>query len=133
MKTIAMTAAGLDGDYGALVRHLAKLQMRISDLVALQTIERHRLEAQLTRLHAGRIVAETQRFWHVASAGTPHAVRDSGVSVKVDPGPATAPEDLRQAREAICETGCQGHAHPWLSAGRCQLSGNACDRLAREN
>ncbi|MEZ5702753.1 MAG: hypothetical protein R3E42_13695 [Burkholderiaceae bacterium] len=40
-----------------------------------------------------------------------------------DPG---APE----AQAVICQTGCVGHAHPWLAPdGQCRRSGDACERI----
>jgi len=35
---------------------------------------------------------------------------------------------MEAARKAICQTGCSGHAHPWLSDdGHCLWSGRICD------
>ena len=63
MSTIAVAGSGLELDYGALVRHLAKLQKRISKMVAAHEKDRRRLETQLVRLRAERVVAITRQCW----------------------------------------------------------------------
>ena len=36
----------------------------------------------------------------------------------------------RDAQSVISQTGCVGHAHPWLDDdGQCRLSGQVCERL----
>ncbi len=118
-------------DYEALVRQLARLQVRISDLVLTHRIERNRLEAQVIRLRAKLIMGLTERFWLVGARRSTSARTEAPTGLVPDQGPQAAPEDLRQAREVICETGCQGHAHPWLQDGQCRLSGDACQRAVR--
>ncbi len=55
-------------------------------------------------------------------------------------GPVRAGETLAEAvvrtsasdtaTDVLCQTGCQGHAHPWLDAdGSCRLTGGDCTRV----
>ncbi|WP_439114756.1 hypothetical protein [Hydrogenophaga sp.] len=42
-------------------------------------------------------------------------------------------ERVASTRQLVCQTGCVGHTVHWLTAeGTCQLSGQACERLALE-
>lgn len=125
-RLLGSLAKGADCE--ALVRQLARLQVRISDLVLTHRIERNRLEAQVIRLRAGLIVGLTERFRLVGAGRSTVDRTEVPAGLVPDQGPLAAPENLRQAREVICETGCQGHAHPWLQDGPCQLSGHACQR-----
>lgn len=119
-------------EYAALVRQLARLQVRISDLVLTHRNERNRLEAQVMRLRARLIVGQTERFWRVGAGRSTVDRTEVPAGLVPDQEPLAAPEDLWQAREVICETGCQGHAHPWLQDGQCRLSGQACQRAVRQ-
>eukprot|EP01041_Mallomonas_annulata_P036414 gene36414-biopygen28460 len=65
------------------------------------------LAGEVVRLRGQLVVAHTSRLWGMPNQTT---------------------EDLEAARKVICQTGCAGHAHPWLSeAGQCRWSGRVCD------
>jgi hypothetical protein len=50
-------------------------------------------------------------------------------AVRAQAAPSQEPE---AARKAICQTGCAGYAHPWLSEeGQCRRSGRVCDGKAK--
>lgn len=122
-------ADDLPADYLLLVRHLARLQVRVSELMLAHARERERLQAEIIRLRAAQIVAATERFWAIGAYRTIEGKR-TRADLKVHAPTHSRPGDpLQQARAAICQAGCQGHGHPWLSDGQCGLTGESCERL----
>lgn len=115
-------------EHGALLRRLAQLQQRVSD--QLWTAERRRrdLEADNIRLRAELVRVRTAMLWNLGPA--------SAVPWPAPGHRAPAPQAdsrLREARAVICQTGCAGHAHPWLEPdGQCRRTGQTCDRLEDE-
>lgn len=83
------------------------------------------LVTQNLRLRAELVLLRTAVFWGLGAAtvlrrppATPARVRP-----RLEAG-------AREAQAVICQTGCAGHAHPWLEAdGQCRRSGEACDRV----
>lgn len=112
-------------EHGLLLRQLAGLQQGVGE--QLQTQARHitGLEGEVLRLRAQLITARTCLLW-----GLPH---EGLARVKPRRRPAVdALNDttLTQAHDVICQTGCVGHAHPWLEAdGQCRRTGVACKPL----
>ena len=48
----------------------------------------------------------------------------------IEPVEASRAAMMVSATEVLCQTGCQGHAHPWLDAdGACRLTGGECTRV----
>lgn len=115
-------------EHGTLLRRLAQLQQRVSD--QLQTAERRQrdLEADNIRLRAELVRVRTALFWGLRPAAlarraVPARRREEG----------DVPEGMSEAQDVICQTGCVGHAHPWLGEdGQCLRSGQACERLAED-
>lgn len=118
-----------------LVRHLAALQMRISaqvtTLMQAEADARARAEAAesacrameraLIRERARAVLAATRWAWGWGGPPPQTAATSTG---------ADAPA-VTSAADVLCQTACQGHAHPWLdSDGSCRLTGGDCTRLA---
>ena len=136
-----------------LLRQLGGLQTRVSaQMQALAWAEaqaRARAEAAerscaalqsaLVRERARWVLACTRWSWGL---GGPPMVRAADPDVSSAPSaPAyraatlaeAAPPDVGApytATDVLCQTGCQGHAHPWLTAGGgCRLTGADCTRV----
>ena len=118
-----------------LVRYLGSLQTRVSlQLAALTEAEaqaRARADAaeqQCRQLERALIVERTRAVlactrWSWGLGGPPPQ------SALVGPVDAQAPA-LTSAADVLCQTGCQGHGHPWLEAdGACRLTGGDCTRV----
>ncbi len=112
--------AALQQEHGVLLRQLAGLQRRVSEQLMA-------LDEEVLHLRAQLMVARTGVLWGlggeslvwtaVPRARAPHR-----------PAPLLAP--MKEAAAVICQTGCVGHAHPWLEAdGQCRRSGQVCARL----
>ena len=117
-----------------LQRHLAALQERVShQLAALVEAEAQAcaradaaerqcraMERALINERTRAVLACTRWSWGLGGP-PPQAVPGA---VDADAGPPTT------AAEVLCQTGCQGHAHPWLDAdGSCRLTGGDCTRV----
>lgn len=99
--------SGVAHEHAALCRHLGSVQDRVSTLMREKDMALKALASEVVRLRGQLVVAHTSRLWGM---------------------PTQAIEDLEAARKVICQTGCAGHAHPWLTdGGQCRWSGRACD------
>ena len=113
----------LSAEHGVLVRQLAQLQQRVGE--QLQASARHasRLEAENLRLRAALIRMKTSVAWNLPGAAmqSPPPPKRRAVDPVAAPG-------LEAAHAVICQTGCAGHAHPWLEAdGQCRRTGRSCE------
>ena len=113
----------LSAEHGVLVRRLAQLQQRVGE--QLQASARHasRLEAENLRLRAALIRMKTSVAWNLRGAAmqSPPPPKRRAVDPVAAPG-------LEAAHAVICQTGCAGHAHPWLEAdGQCRRTGRSCE------
>lgn len=121
----AALAHELVAEHGVLMRQIGGLQRRSSELLRTSTAREAALVAQNLRLRAELVLLRTRVFWGLGAAAVlrcPPAERK----------PARAPLDTGapEAQAVICQTGCVGHAHPWLEAdGQCRRSGQACERV----
>lgn len=115
-------------EHGTLLRRLAQLQQRVSD--QLQTAERRQrdLEADNIRLRAELVRVRTALVWGLRPAAL---LRRAVPAQRREVGDVR--EAMPEAQAVICQTGCVGHAHPWLGEdGQCLRSGQACERLAED-
>jgi hypothetical protein len=115
-------------EHGTLLRRVAQLQQRVSD--QLQTAERRQrdLEADNIRLRAELVRVRTALVWGLRPAVLARRAV-SGQRLEV----GDVREAMPEAQAVICQTGCVGHAHPWLGEdGQCVRSGQACERLAED-
>jgi hypothetical protein len=121
----AADAQLLHQEHQLLIRKIAALQSRVSDLVQAHLIAQRTMEAEIMRLRAQALVARTQRLWALPER-PPQRREQSGQAMADD-----SRSRGRQAADAVlCQTGCVGHAHPWLRAdGGCSRTGRACTEL----
>lgn len=99
--------SGVVQEHAMLCRHLGGVQERVSILMREKDMALNALAREVVRLRGQLVVAHTSRLWGMQT------------------GPA---QELEAARKVICQTGCVGHAHPWLSDdGQCLRSGRVCD------
>ena len=116
----------LHQEHQLLIRMVAALQSRVTDLVQTHLMAQRTLEAEILRLRARAMVDHTRRLWAVPR---PPATRRDRTA------PATETDDRdpsrwRAANAVLCQTGCVGHAHPWLQVdGECSRTGRACTEL----
>ena len=127
-------ARELVSEHGALTRLLGGLQRRMGELLRSHALQVRALEGEILRLRGQLVVARTGLLW-----GLPRGRRLAGTltlrpatTTRPPAGaaaPALAPDPaLREANAVICQTGCVGHAHPWLELdGQCRRTGQACE------
>lgn len=114
---------GLSEEHGVLVRRLAQLQQRVGEQLQAGARREALLEADNLRLRAELIRMKTSVAWGLRGAAmvAPPPPRLRVVN------PGTAP-GLEAAQAVICQTGCAGHAHPWLDPdGQCRRTGRSCE------
>lgn len=113
-------------EHGVLLRQLGRLQHRLTEAMSAHRQQQARLEQDNLRLRAELVLLRTSVLWGlgaVAMVAMPPAARP--------PQRAASNASVREAHSVICQTGCVGHAHPWLEPdGQCRRSGQACERLA---
>jgi hypothetical protein len=131
LKRRAASAADdqpLHQEHQLLIRKVAALQSRVSDLVQAHLRVQRTMEAEIVRLRAQAMVDRTQRLWALPEQPRPRR-EPSRQPMADDPSPGG-----REAADAvICQTGCVGHAHPWLQAdGGCSRTGRVCTELLPE-
>jgi hypothetical protein len=133
MKAItAMAATSRSGqaliqrEHGALIRQMAGLQTRVSQQLqdmARQVVD---LERALMATRAQLVVVRTALLWGLKREGLSWPGADRFRPMPPTPTPARRP--MHEANAVICQTGCVGHAHPWLEAdGQCRRTGHPCD------
>ncbi len=128
------TARELVSEHGALTRLLAGLQHRMGELLRTHALQVQALESEILRLRGQLVVARTGLLW-----GLPRGRRLAG-TLALRPAPTARPSAaaaapapvsdpaLHEANAVICQTGCVGHAHPWLEVdGQCRRTGQACE------
>ena len=122
----ALPAHELVLEHRVLMRQIGGLQRRSSELLQASSAREAALQAENLRLRAELVLLRTSVFWGLGAAAM--VLRRPAVApATAHPGYATeAPE----AQAVICQTGCVGHAHPWLTEeGQCRRSGLACERV----
>lgn len=112
-------------EHGAMLRLLGGLQQRMDEVGRQHLRQVRQLQAEALRLRADLVLLRTRVSWGLgmnASLRQPRPERGPG-------RPPLAPR-TNEAQAVICQTGCVGHAHPWLEAdGQCRRSGHACERM----
>jgi hypothetical protein len=118
----------LTGEHGALVRQLACLQDRVSRQIADHAAQVRVLQSEVVRLRGRLLQARTALLWGLAR-GDLHRVPSPVPPRVVTPRRLSLVSDeLPEAHAVICQTGCAGHAHPWLEAdGLCRRTGSTCE------
>lgn len=117
-------ARELAQEHGVLMRQIGGLQSRCTELLRSSSSRVAALEGENLRLRAELVLLRTSVFWGLGAATV---LRRRSPAVRSRP-PVEA--GAREAQAVICQTGCVGHAHPWLDEeGQCRRSGQACDRV----
>ena len=118
------SAAGLL-EHEAVLRHWGRLQRQMDDVLGVALAREAALTGENLRLRAELVLLRTRVLWGMGHAQMHRSPRHSRVvQPLLEPG-------SREAQAVICQTGCVGHAHPWLEAdGQCRRSGRACEPLA---
>ncbi|MBU7571970.1 MAG: hypothetical protein KAF64_01355 [Hydrogenophaga sp.] len=114
-------------EHGALTRQVAGLQRRMSEQLRAYAQQVLALEDEVLHLRAQLIVSRTSLLWGLGVAGVMRPLARRG------PPPAgqAGARAMAEASNVICQTGCVGHAHPWLEGdGQCRRTGQACDLYA---
>jgi len=129
--------AGAAQEHAVLLRHMGRLQNSVSALLADKEARLQVLSGEVLRLRGQLLVARTAVLWGLALRTEAAASRQPTARCKNVNGLGASqledPERSAAARQLVCQTGCVGHAHHWLTAGgTCQLSGQACERQALE-
>ena len=120
------SATELVAEHAALLRRLAQLQQRVSEQCRAGAVRQAVLEAENLCLRAELVVLRTAAAWGLRGTAL------NPIRPRSTPRPSVVPSEppMREARSVICQTGCTGHAHPWLGDdGQCRLSGQACERV----
>lgn len=116
----------VDAEHCILLRRLAQLQ-DLGDRLAQCERRLQQLECDNLRLRGAQLVVRTALLWGLR-CDVRLCLSRAGARPATPPQPAS-----READSVICQTGCVGHAHPWLDdEGHCRRSGRACERLASE-
>ena len=114
-------------EHGALTRQVAGLQRRVGEQLRAYAMQVSALEDEVLHLRAQLIVSRTSLLWGLGVAGVmkPLARRAHLLAERAEA------DTMREASSVICQTGCVGHAHPWLEAdGQCRRTGAACTQIA---
>lgn len=113
-------------EHGALTRQVAGLQRRVGEQLSAYALQVSALEDEVLHLRAQLIVSRTSLLWGLGVAGVmkPLARRARVLAGRAEAGA------MAEASSVICQTGCVGHAHPWLEAdGQCRRTGAACTQI----
>lgn len=123
----SMAAREIAIEHAALTRQLAAMQRRVSEQIQANAQRVQALESEVMQLRARLILTRTCLFWGLAASS---AVRPLAQRAQLAAAAAEAAA-MAEASGVICQTGCMGHAHPWLDAdGQCRRTGAACEHLA---
>ena len=118
-------AAGLQ-EHEAVLRHWGRLQRQMDDVLRAAVAREAALTGENLRLRAEWVLLRTSVLWGLGHARMHRPSQRPLVAVR----PLSADSD-REVQAVICQTGCVGHAHPWLEAdGQCRRSGRACQAPA---
>lgn len=116
----------LAAEHGTLLRQWARLQQRVSEQLQGAARRQTALESQNLCLRAELVRLRTAEAWGIPATAMARSVTASQARSPV----VRADAALREAQAVICQTGCAGHAHPWLDEdGHCRRTGLACERL----
>lgn len=123
-------APSASSELAVCLRYLGGVQSRCTDLVRQQQHQIDQLQAQLIRLRAQCILERTQNLWGLWSLhahSRPASLPEAG-TLSSEVQPPLKDKAWQTAQKIICQTGCMGHAHPWLqSDGQCARTGQECD------
>jgi hypothetical protein len=120
-----MAAREIAIEHGVLTRQMAGLQRRVGEQMRAHAQQISSLEEEVLHLRVQLVIARTCLLWGLGAAGVLRPVPRRARTAVAD-----AVEAMAEASSVICQTGCVGHAHPWLEAdGQCRRTGTACTLL----
>ncbi|MGE0097476.1 MAG: hypothetical protein AB7S86_03920 [Hydrogenophaga sp.] len=111
-------------EHGVLTRQLAGLQRRVETQMRASQAQLLALEGEVLRLRTQLVLTRTCVLWGL------NAMVSTRPLLQRRTNPDAALTSLAEASGVICQTGCVGHAHPWLEAdGQCRRTGGACNQV----
>lgn len=111
-------------EHGVLTRQLAGLQRRVDAQMRASQEQLLELEGEVLRLRTQLVLARTCVLWGLNAMVLTRPLLQRRTK------PEGALTSLAEASRVICQTGCLGHAHPWLEAdGQCRRTGGACNQV----
>ncbi|WP_137920412.1 hypothetical protein [Hydrogenophaga sp. 2FB] len=123
----SMAAREIAIEHAVLTRQLASAQRRLSEQVQACTQRMDALEREVVQLRAQLVMARSCMLWGLNTAGV---MRPLARRARVASAAAEAVA-MAEASNVICQTGCVGHAHPWLEAdGQCRRTGASCAHVS---
>ncbi len=127
-RPLSGAVGALSREHGALLRQIGGLQHSVSAQLQNSAARQRQLESDNLRLCAELVILRSAAAWGLGQAALARPAQPRRPLAQGMSDPA-----LAQAHRVICQTGCVGHAHPWLdAAGQCARSGQACDRMDTE-
>jgi len=127
-RPLSGAVEALSREHGALLRQIGGLQHRVSAELQTGARVQRQLEIENLRLRAELVILRTAVAWDLGRVALSRSAQP-----RIPPAQAPRDPALGDAHRVICQTGCVGHAHPWLdAAGQCARSGQACDRVDTE-
>lgn len=124
-----MNLLDLIHEHRVLMHQIGGLQRRSSAQMQAMQAREAAWQTEALRLRAELVLLRTSIFWGL---GVVMALRRPG-AVRTRSRVTSVWADAPQAQAVICQTGCVGHAHPWLAEdGQCRRSGQTCDRLPQD-
>jgi hypothetical protein len=112
-------------EHGVLTRQMAGLQRRVGEEMRAHAQQISALEEEVLHLRVQLVIARTCLLWGLGAVGVVRPVPRRARTTVAD-----AVEAMTEASSVICQTGCVGHAHPWLEAdGQCRRTGMACAQM----
>ncbi len=119
----SMAAREIEIEHAVLTRQLAGAQRRLSEEMQAHAQRVHALESEVVQLRAQLVMARSCMLWGLNTAGV---MRPLARRARVVQAAAEAAA-MAEASDVICQTGCVGHAHPWLEVdGQCRRTGTSC-------
>jgi hypothetical protein len=119
------TANEVDAEHAVLARRLAGIQGRVDAQMRASAQQVQVLEGEVLRLRTQLVLARTCVLWGLNAMTLTRPLQQRRTR------PDAVPASMAEASGVICQTGCVGHAHPWLEAdGQCRRTGVACHQVS---
>lgn len=118
-------------EHGVLIRQMAGMQTRVSQQMQAYARQVDDLEHALLGTRAQLLLVRTAVLWGLEREGLVWSSSEKNPLQRQVGRNDCQTRPLNEADTVICQTGCVGHAHPWLEAdGQCRRTGQSCERVA---
>jgi hypothetical protein len=118
-------------EHGVLIRQLGGLQTRVSLQMQACYQQVDDLERALMDARAQLLMVRTALLWGLGRESLTWTSTGKNPLQRRVAQPDLTTGHLIPSDGVICQTGCVGHAHPWLEPdGQCRRTGQSCERLA---